>query len=667
MINLESTLLDYRKLEREVRGRAKQIKLEYTARVPEAKWLRLDLDGAVLLTPAEFSYLPQSSREFFLDGNASSYKNDRVAMRGERTILLDGYYSGGPIGEMRVDYFLETAQRYQRAVPEVLGELSDDQEEQWKAKLAVWDNLINLSAAQFHALKTITLLENYSLEDRRSITKNSQQLMSNMFEGYFYILCGRPTAPLAARCADDILGLIDIVTPHREEFKRWGEYDLFRTEREVTSSQALMAAYSWIQEGLLTDAEVVIGPMIGSIDVIESIRFVAKFREEFNLPNHGLPQKYMYILSKIAPIGKSSRSMQEREGVILLYDKQSSDINALPKNTSVIFVDDTAFTKSSLVELKAFVSRHGELKDRITLVASLGSRWAVNDTAPAQELSDLKAVGISPTMRVFKGKYLGVETLLSRYRVRQRLDASHRVENADQIVNAFRKAHYWKSIDGVGFDLFGTLISDKYYYDRETRHHELHAKLLEKIQVWDPQINASQLNELYWSARTELEKSTQETEGTYGEFKDLDLWGRILRTLKLPNAEYKARELLSIELDYELTRSSIIPGMLRVVKDAVTIFGSDHVGVFSNYRLPSEIASQLLNNYGFIGEEQGMLKPDNVLTSADLGVRKPDATTLLYLSERLGVLTKRLMFIGDSREDILAALRTKSIGVQLIL
>lgn len=153
MGNLENTLSDYRRIEAEVRTRAKTVKLEYTERIPQGKWLRLDLDGAVLLTPAEFSQLPQLSREFFLDGNTSHYRNDGVAMRGERTILLDGYYSGGPKGEMRVDDFLETAQRYQRAVPETLRELSDDQEGPWKAKLAVWDNLTNLSVAQYHALK----------------------------------------------------------------------------------------------------------------------------------------------------------------------------------------------------------------------------------------------------------------------------------------------------------------------------------------------------------------------------------------------------------------------------------------------------------------------------------------------------------------------------------
>lgn len=62
----ENTLSDYHKIDAEVRTRAKQVKLEYAARIPQASWLRLDLDGAVLLTPAEFSYLPQSSREFFL-------------------------------------------------------------------------------------------------------------------------------------------------------------------------------------------------------------------------------------------------------------------------------------------------------------------------------------------------------------------------------------------------------------------------------------------------------------------------------------------------------------------------------------------------------------------------------------------------------------------------
>lgn len=97
----ENTLLDYRKIEAETRARAKKVRSEYAASIPQARWLKLDIDGAVLLTPAEFSQLPQLSREFFLDGNTSHYKNDRVAMRGERTLMLDGYYSGGPKGEMR--------------------------------------------------------------------------------------------------------------------------------------------------------------------------------------------------------------------------------------------------------------------------------------------------------------------------------------------------------------------------------------------------------------------------------------------------------------------------------------------------------------------------------------------------------------------------------------
>lgn len=666
MLNQENPFLDYRKLEIEVRDRAKQVKLEYTARVPQAKWLRLDLDGAVLLTPEEFSCLPQQSREFFLDGNASSYRDDRVAMRGERTILLDGYYSGGPQGEMRVDFFLETAQRYQKAVPEVLIELSDDREDQWKAKLAVWDNLVNLSVAQFHALKALTLLQNCSTEERASITNCSQQFMSTMYEGYFSTLLGQPTTRLAERCSDDILGMIDIVSSRKEEFKRWSEYDLFRTDREVVSAHAFMAAYSWAQEGLLDGAELVISPLIGSVDVIESLRYIAKFEEKLGLSNRGLPQKYMYILSKVAPIGRSSRSMQEREGVVLLFHNQSSDIESLSRNTAVMFIDETAATMASIRELKAFVTQHNEIEDRGTLAASLLTRWGPNDIAPTQELGILKATGISPTMKTYRGKYRGVETLLSRYRVRQRLDASRRVENADQISVALRNGDYWKSIDGVGFDLFGTLI-DQEFFDREARRREVHGKFLEKINEWNPQVTESQLSEVYWSMRAELEMSSQKNRGIHAEFSDLDLWSGVLNAIGVSDAKERARDLLMTELNYEIKKHFAVPGMLQVVKEAIAIFGSDRVGVFSNSRLPAELVRQLLDHYGFVGEENGMMKSDNVFTSSGLGVRKPDATTLLYLSDRLGVLPKKLMFIGDSREDMLAALRTKSIGVQLIL
>lgn len=660
----ENTLLDYRKIEAETRARAKQVSLEYTARIPQASWFRLDLDGAVLLTPAEFSQLPKSSREFFLDGNTSFYRNDRVAMRGERTILLDGYYSGGSKGELRADYFLEIAESFRKAAPEVLEELSDNHEGQWKAKLAVWDNLINLGVAQFHAVKAITLLNKFPTEERVLIGNKSQQLMSNMFDGYFSTLLGRPTTHLATSCSDAISSMIKSVDSHQEEFKRWGEYDLFRTERgEVVSPQALMAAYFWIKEGLLDDSDVVIAPMLGCIDVVESLRFLANFNEGFNFINQRLPRKYTYILPRVTPIGRSSRSMGERSGTIPLYDGQTYEITSMEQDTTVVFVDDTAFTGTSLKELKAFVLNQRAVMNKRTLVASVGTRWAVNDLSPAEELGDLKAVGISPTMRTFKGRFQGIETLLSRYRVRQRLDVSRRVEDADQIIDILKKAAYWESVDGVGLDLFGTLIGYD-SYDREGRRRELHAKFLEKIREWNPKINESQFQEVYWNTRIQLEMLTQESEGVYGEFQDQDLWSRFVSIFGISDSEEKARILLSIELKHELQKYSAIPGMLQVVREAVKLFGSDHVGVFSNSRLSSENVYQLLDNYGFIGDE--MLRPDNVFTSSDLGVRKPDVKTLQYLSERLGVLTRRLMFIGDSKEDMKAALRTKSVGVQLI-
>lgn len=664
-IEPQNSILDYRKIEAEARTRARQVRSEYIASIPQANWLKLDIDGAVLLTPAEFSQLPQLSREFFLNGNMSQYKDDRIAMRGERIILLDGYYSGGPDGEMRAGYFLEVAQNFRKAAPEIFRELSDDIEEQWKVKLALWDNLMSLGVSQFHGLKAITLLGSYPSEQRVLLTSTSLQLMSNMFEGYFSTLCGRPTTQLAARCPNDILSMMDLVNSHQEEFKRWGEYDLFRNEREVVGTQALMASYSWIQEGLLDDAEVIIGPLLGVIDVIESLRFITKFKKEFNISNRRLPQKYMYILPKIMPIGRSSRSMEERSGAIPLYDDQSLEIASMPKNTTVAFVDDTAFTMSSLRELKDFVSKHCEVRDKVTLVASVGTRWAVNDLSPAQELGDLKAVGISPTMKTFKGKFQGVETLLSRYRIRQRLDATRRIENVDQIMDVLREVNHWKSVDGVGFDLFGTLIGNK-FYDRENRRRELHREFLEKIHEWNPQVNETEFGEAYWAVRTQLEETTQGSNGINAEFKDLDLWSRILSMFGLSETEDKAHTLLLIELNHELKEYFALPGMLQVVKEAIALFGHDHVGVFSNYRLPSEIAIRLLNNYGFVGKEIGMLRPDSIFTSSDLGVRKPDAKTLQYLSGKLGVLTRRLMFIGDSKEDMLAALRTKAVGVRLI-
>lgn len=50
MGRLENTLLDYRKIETETRARAKQVRSEYLAKVPQASWLKLDIDGAFNIT-----------------------------------------------------------------------------------------------------------------------------------------------------------------------------------------------------------------------------------------------------------------------------------------------------------------------------------------------------------------------------------------------------------------------------------------------------------------------------------------------------------------------------------------------------------------------------------------------------------------------------------------
>lgn len=135
-----SKLTAYQRVEKNARNRAKEIQKMYLESVPQAKWLRLDVNGAVLMTPEEFSMLQSNVREFFSLGNMSHYKDDRVALRGENVILLDGHYSGGVSGNLRSERFLSVAEQCSRSIPALLAQLSDQNKEQWKAKIALSRN-----------------------------------------------------------------------------------------------------------------------------------------------------------------------------------------------------------------------------------------------------------------------------------------------------------------------------------------------------------------------------------------------------------------------------------------------------------------------------------------------------------------------------------------------
>ena len=231
--------LAYKRVEQNARDRADETREKYLESVPQAEWLRLDVNGTVLMTPEEFSVLPGQVRGFFTDGNMSHYKKDRVGLRGENIILLDGHYSGGVASNLRCDRFLSVAQQYLDSVPMLLPQLSDQNKEQRKAKLAIWENLSSLSVAQFHALKALSLLENDStIEETRA-----KRDMSHMFEGYFNTVLGISTDHYIDQTSDSLKSIIDSVSSQHELFIRHGPYDLFRTEREASGAYALMGAF----------------------------------------------------------------------------------------------------------------------------------------------------------------------------------------------------------------------------------------------------------------------------------------------------------------------------------------------------------------------------------------------------------------------------------------
>lgn len=651
----------YKRVEDQARKRAAEILQIYKDSVPQAQWLRLDTDSAVLLNKQELLRLPKAAQAFFQDGNMAHYRTDRVALRGENTTLMDGYYAGGVAGERRSDYFIDITQRYAQQTPELLALLSSSVPEQWKAKLGVWDNLVNVAVAHFHALKAIQLAT--GVLTKQDVLQ-AEQMMREMFEGYFLTILGQEVQAAPERVVQSLQQMITNIQQAQPEFRAMGVYDFFRTEREIMCAPALMAAFSWMRDGKMSGIDSVVGPMLGSIDGFEALHFIDRYREMLGFSEYHFPSNYIYILPKLTQIGMSSRSMGERSGVLPLYDQQRNDLDAIAENSGVALIDDTASTLMSLQNLNDFIREQRNHSKTQPLTISIGTRWAVNDVAPAEELGNLGAVGVSPTVRRFRGKYQDIETLETRLRVRQRLDSLRVCTSAAEVMDRLQQAKREGRASAIGFDVFGTLIEHE-SFDRKKRKTHLKKEWLAKIQEWNHQITTNDFEHITQLTRNVMEANAVKQHGKDAEYKDEEFWEHVLNFFGITDTKQKVSELLQIELEYEKSVQKIISGMYEVVQTAVALFGREKVGVFSNTRLPKSIIVELLSGFDLIRDD--MLSADNIFVSSEALVMKPHQKTMQILAQQLVVQTKDLMFIGDSKQDVHAAARSKAVGVQLKL
>jgi FMN phosphatase YigB (HAD superfamily) len=188
---------------------------------------------------------------------------------------------------------------------------------------------------------------------------------------------------------------------------------------------------------------------------------------------------------------------------------------------------------------------------------------------------------------------------------------------------------------------------------------------ISKIQKWSPKITFDEFVFTYKNARELIEKNAQKNRGEFAEFRDDELWMEILTRLNIAHPKEKTPDMLEVELEYERQIRQPVPEMVKVVKEAIALYGEKSVGVFSNSRMPKEHVVELLKAHGFVGIE-GMLKEENILVSSDLGVKKPDSKTIENLSSVISVPPREIIFIGDDAVDVNATGRSQAIGVQLI-
>jgi FMN phosphatase YigB (HAD superfamily) len=121
-------------------------------------------------------------------------------------------------------------------------------------------------------------------------------------------------------------------------------------------------------------------------------------------------------------------------------------------------------------------------------------------------------------------------------------------------------------------------------------------------------------------------------------------------------------------LSFDLRNIKPIPGMLELVAESVSLFGRDHVGVYSNHSFSEEHLITILEQSGYL--RAGMLDRKNVFLSSvfgrekhGVGLRKPNSIAFNEFSKQLLLNPMHVAFVGDNKNDSLFAVNSGGIGV----
>lgn len=249
---------------------------------------------------------------------------------------------------------------------------------------------------------------------------------------------------------------------------------------------------------------------------------------------------------------------------------------------------------------------------------------------------------------------------------------SYSIQTIEELSKTLDSLSSTGRIKGVGFDVFGTLISSLYSRSEQTDFLSKHVsefllkKFGEKINVDKSLKVYSDTRELIKSGRIEINNIPVKQQ----ECPEGEVLRHIAKKYSLKEPKKLNQYINEKWLKFDLQNARPVTGMTEIVSKSIQIFGSKHVGLFSNNSCNKYHILTLLNNNGYTDRSTFDSRNINVssefgLKKYGVGIRKPNQLAFKDFASKMSLLPTEIAFIGDGGNDVLFATDSGGVGIRI--
>lgn len=229
-------------------------------------------------------------------------------------------------------------------------------------------------------------------------------------------------------------------------------------------------------------------------------------------------------------------------------------------------------------------------------------------------------------------------------------------------------------IKGIGFDVFGTIINGSLnrsdlsvflsscvasYYRLKT------GKNFSDEESLDIYLKC---REFLKNNRSPLLVEENNIEAKEQEIQEVAVFKAVAKLLHFDDPNDFILNIQKQWLMFDLQNTRNIDGMLDLVKKSISLFGRNHVSVFSNHSFSREHLLTLLQEREYLSAS--MLDEKNIFISSEFGIdkygvglRKPSELAFKELSAHMFLKPQELAFVGDSKHDSTFAISAGGLGI----